>query len=131
MDFGTWYDALVKPAWTPPARTISLIWTILYPVIAVSFGFVIYQSGRGRLPWIVAFSFIINLLANLFFFPFFSGLRNLPLATVDILIVWGTLVWMIVAVWPHFRWVAFAQLPYLAWVSIATVLQVSILVKNG
>jgi translocator protein len=83
------------------------------------------------LPWIVALPFVINLVANLLFFPLFSGLRNLPLATVDILIVWGTIVWMIAAVWPHFRWVAFAQLPYLIWVSIATVLQVSIMVRNG
>jgi hypothetical protein len=30
--------------------------------------------------------------------------QNLPLASVDILVVLGTIVWMIVAVWPHFRW---------------------------
>jgi hypothetical protein len=25
MDFRTWYDALAKPAWTPPPGTIGLI----------------------------------------------------------------------------------------------------------
>ena len=131
MNFRTWYDQLIKPAWTPPPGTISLIWTILYPIILISVGFVLYKAFRGGLPWLVALPFIINLVVNILFMPVFGGLRNLPLAAVDILIVWGTIVWMIVAVWPHFRWVAVALLPYLVWVSIATVLQVTITVRNG
>jgi tryptophan-rich sensory protein len=55
----------------------------------------------------------------------------LPLATLDILIVLATIIWMVVAIWPQYRWVAVAQLPYLIWVSIATVLQVAIMVRNG
>lgn len=57
-------------------------------------------------------------------------MRNLPLAAVDILIVWATIVWMMLAVWPHSRWVAAAQVPYFVWVSIATVLQLSITWMN-
>jgi benzodiazapine receptor len=53
-------------------------------------------------------------------------MRNLPLAAVDILIVWGTIIWMSVAIWRHYRWVAVAQVPYFIWVSLATVLQLSI-----
>lgn len=54
------------------------------------------------------------------------ALRNLPLAAVDILIVWATIIWMMVAIWRHYKWVAVAQVPYFVWVSIATVLQLSI-----
>jgi hypothetical protein len=32
-------------------------------------------------------SFAVHLVANLLFMPIFSGLRNLPLAAVDIVIV--------------------------------------------
>jgi tryptophan-rich sensory protein len=53
-------------------------------------------------------------------------MRNLPLAAADILVVWSTIVWMMLAIWPHHRWVAVAQVPYFVWVSIATVLQLSI-----
>jgi len=130
MDFRTWYDALSKPAWTPPSGTISLIWTILYPIILISFGFVFYKAFRGGIPWMVAFPFIINLVANILFMPLFGRLRNLPLAMVDILIVLGTIIWTMAAIWPHYRWVAVAQVPYLVWVSIATVLQVSITLRN-
>ena len=74
--------------------------------------------------------FIINLVANLLFMPFFSGMRSVHLAAVDILVVWATIVWMIVVIWPHYKWVDAAQVPYFVWVSIATVLQLSITFWN-
>lgn len=126
MSWMEWYQGLVKPSWTPEPATIGLIWQILYPIIAVTFGFVFVQAFRRKLPWKVALPFAINLAANLAFTPIQFGLRNLPLAAADILVVWGTIPWMMVAVWPHARWVAVAQVPYLAWVSTATVLQLAI-----
>lgn len=103
---------------------------MLYPVIGVTFLFVFVQVGRGRMPRMVAVPFAINLVANLSFTPIQFGLRNLPLAAVDILVIWGTLVWMMMAVWRHSPWVAVAQGPYFVWVSIATVLQLSMTWMN-
>jgi tryptophan-rich sensory protein len=91
---------------------------------------VFVQFARGRLPLLVALPFAINLVANLIFTPIQFGMRNLPLAAVDILVVWGTILWMMLAIWPHHRWVALAQVPYFVWVSIATVLQLSITWMN-
>jgi translocator protein len=130
MPWLEWYNSLAKPGWTPAPATIGLIWQILYPVILVSFGFVVAQAIRRKVPWLVAFPFAINLVANLIFTPIQFGMRNLPLAAVDILIVWGTIIWMMIAVWKHYRWVAVAQGPYLVWVSLATVLQLSITAMN-
>jgi hypothetical protein len=56
--------------------------------------------------------FAINLVANLLFMPFFSGLRSVQLGAADIVIVWATIIWCVLAIWPHYRWVAFAQGPY-------------------
>jgi tryptophan-rich sensory protein len=130
MDWMTWYNSLAKPQWTPAPATIGMIWQILYPIIMVTFGFVFVQCARAKMPRRVAVPFAINLAANLVFTPIQFGLRNLPLASVDILIVWGTIVWMVWAVWPHARWVAIAQVPYFVWVTIAMVLQLSITVMN-
>ena len=130
MTWMNWYNSLGKPTWTPAPSTIGLIWQILYPIIVVTFGFVFVQAFRGKVPWVFALPFAINLVANLIFMPILAGLRNLPLASVDILIVWSTIIWMMVAVWPHYKWVAVAQVPYCVWVSIATVLQLSITWMN-
>ena len=82
------------------------------------------------MPTKVALPFALNLVAILLFMPIFAGLRSVPLAATDILIVGATLVWRVVAVWPHSHYVAVAQLPYFVWVSIATVLQLSIKAVN-
>ena len=130
MEWRNWYDSLAKPSWTPEPAAIGLIWQILYPIILVSFGFVFVQAIRKKVPWKVALPFGINLVANLIFTPIQFGLRNLPLAAVDILVVWGTIIWMMVVVWKQHKWVAVAQVPYFVWVSIATVLQLSITWSN-
>ena len=130
MTWMTWYDSLAKPTWTPGPATIGLIWTILYPIILVSFGFVFVQAYRRKVPRVVAVPFAVNLAANILFMPIFSGLRNVPLAAADILIVWATIIWCMLAAWPHNKLVAVAQGPYFVWVSLATVLQLSITAMN-
>ncbi|TWW08850.1 hypothetical protein E3A20_20190 [Planctomyces bekefii] len=85
---------------------------------------------RGRVGWLVALPFAVNLVSNLIITPIQFGMRNLPLAAVDILVVWITIIWCVIAIWPHFKWVAVAQVPYFLWVSLATVLQLSITAMN-
>jgi translocator protein len=130
VDWMTWYNGLAKPAWTPAPATIGLIWQILYPVILVSFGFVFVQAFRRRVSWTTTLPFAVNMAANLAFTPIQFGLRNLPLACVDILVVWASIPWLAAAIWPRYRWVALAQIPYFVWVSTATVLQLSITAMN-
>ena len=130
MTWLEWYNNLAKPSWTPPPATISLIWMILYPVIFISFGFVFLRAFQGKVSRILAVPFAVNLVANLLFMPIFSGLRNVPLAAADIVVVWATIMWCVFAVWPHYKWVGVAQVPYLVWVSIATVVQLSITAMN-
>ena len=130
MTWMDWYETLWKPDWTPAPKTIGLIWQILYPIIIVSFGFVFVQAFRQKVPRNVAIPFAINFVANLIFTPIQFGLRNLPLAAVDILIVWGTIIWMMVVIWKHHKWVTVAQVPYFVWVSTATILQLSMTWMN-
>lgn len=130
MNWREWYDALEKPSWTPEPATIGFIWQCLYPIILVTFTWVFWKASRREIPWQVALPFVINLIANLIFTPIQFGWRNLPLAALDILVVWGTIIWMVIAVWRYLPWIAMAQMPYLVWVSIATVLQLLITWKN-
>ena len=101
-----------------------------YPIILVTFGFVFVQMFRGKVGWKIALPFAINLATNVTFTPIQFGMQNLPLAAVDILVVWATIIWLAVVIWPHYRWVSLAQIPYFVWVSLATVLQLSITWNN-
>lgn len=126
MTWLEWYNSLIKPSWTPEPATIGMMWQIIYPIIFVTFTFVLVQAIRRKVPWKVVVPFAINLAANLAFTPIQFGLRSLFWAAADILLVWVTIIWLMLAIWKHYKWVAIAQVPYLAWVSVATVLQFSI-----
>ena len=78
----------------------------------------------------VAVPFALNLIFNLSYTWLQFGLRSNGLASVDVVLVLGTLVWAMVAIWPYVRWVAYANVPYLLWVSFATVLQLTITFLN-
>ena len=129
MPWIEWYDALLKPSWTPTPSTIRLIWTLLYPLILVSVGVVFVKAFRRTLPRLVALPFAVNLVANLLFMPIFAGLRNVPLAA-DIVVVWLTILWCVTAVRPNYRWVVVAQVPYFVWVTLATTIQLAIAPRN-
>ncbi|MFZ9824741.1 MAG: TspO/MBR family protein, partial [Gemmataceae bacterium] len=109
MNWLEWYNSLVKPDWTPAPGTIGTIWQILYPIILGTFGYVFMQFFRGKVTGLVALPFLINLLSNLVFTPIQFGMRNMPLASVDIMIVWTSIIWLMIAIWPYHRWVAIAQ----------------------
>ena len=130
MNTYNWYSQLIKPSWSPPSWLFGPVWTVLYVMITVSFGTVFYKTFIGKIPWIVALPFALNLIFNFAFTPLQFGLKNNLLAAIDILLVLGTLVWAILAIYPHIRWVAYFQIPYLLWVSFATVLQLTITYLN-
>jgi benzodiazapine receptor len=126
----TWYEALITPSWAPPAWLFGPVWAVLYAIIAVSFTYVLYLGITKRIPRIVLLPFALNLVFNLLFSPIQFGLQNNLLATVDIFLVLGTLIWALIAIYPYARWVSLVNIPYLLWVSFATVLQVTITVLN-
>ena len=130
MNAYNWYTQLIKPSWAPPSWVFGPVWSVLYIIIAASFGTVFYRVITGKIPFIVALPFVLNLIFNFAFTPLQFGLKNNLLASIDILLVLGTLVWAIIAIYPHIRWVAYAQAPYLLWVSFATIVQFTITYLN-
>ncbi len=125
-----WYQALIKPEWAPPAWLFGPVWSVLYIIIAVSFGYVFYLYYKGVVPFLVILPFILNLLFNFAFTPIQFGLKNNLLATIDILLVLTTLIWALYAIYHYVPWVSYINLPYLAWVCFASVLQLTITYLN-
>ncbi|ALM09843.1 MAG TPA: tryptophan-rich sensory protein [Candidatus Peribacter riflensis] len=125
-DTALWYAAQKKPFFAPPAWIFGPVWTVLYVIILISFSFVLWKVIKGHWSAWVIVPFGINLVANLAFSPIQFGLRNNLLAFLDILVVLGSLIWMLRTVAPLSAWVMWAQVPYLLWVSFATVLQASV-----
>ncbi|OGZ06073.1 MAG: TspO protein [Candidatus Lloydbacteria bacterium RIFCSPHIGHO2_01_FULL_49_22] len=124
------YAALVKPFFAPPAWIFGPVWSVLYLIIAGSFGYVGYLFYLKRIPFAVLLPFILNIIFNLAFTPIQFGIKNLPLASLDIILVLITLAWAMWAIFPIARWVAYVNIPYFLWVSFATILQLTITWMN-
>ncbi len=88
------------------------------------------MGWKKEIAFLVVLPFILNLIFNFAFTPLQFGLKNNLLAAIDILLVLGTLIWLMVAIYPHAKWIAYIQIPYLLWVSFATVLQLTITYLN-
>lgn len=130
MNSYSWYATLVKPSWAPPSWLFGPVWSVLYAVIAASYGYVAYLLIQKRISFWVVVPFGLNVVFNALFTPLQFGLRSNWLASVDIVLVLVTLVWAMIAIFPHARWVALLNIPYLLWVCFATVLQFSITFLN-
>ena len=130
METYNWYQTLIKPEWAPPSWIFGPVWSVLYTIIAASFGYVAYKYFQGKIPFIVFLPFILNLVFNFAFTPLQFGLKNNLLASIDILLVLGTLVWALYVIYAYVPWVSYVNIPYLMWVSFATVLQLTITYIN-
>lgn len=133
MNTYNWYSQLIKPTWSPPSYLFGPVWTVLYIIIAYTFGTVFYRAFTGKLAWMVALPFALNLLFNFSFTYFQFGLKNNLLASIDIILILATLIWALFAVWhraPEIRFVVYANIPYLLWVTFATTLQLTITFLN-
>lgn len=125
-----WYSQLTKPSWAPPSWLFGPVWTILYVLITASFGKVFLMGWKKEITVMVVLPFILNLIFNFAFTPLQFGLKNNVLAMIDILLVFGTLIWSMIAIYPHARWITYIQIPYLLWVTFASVLQLTITYLN-
>jgi benzodiazapine receptor len=126
METKLWYAQLRKPAWAPPSWLFGPVWSVLYLIIAISFGYVFWLAATGAVSAWLALPFALNLVFNAAFTPLQFGLRSNALAAADIVLVLVTLIWALVAIYPIAPWVVYGNIPYLLWGSFATVLQFAI-----
>jgi tryptophan-rich sensory protein len=124
------YENWIRPAFAPPSEIFGIVWPILYVIIAISFGYVFYKTFKGDIPFIVALPFILNLFFNFSYTYIQFTLQSFILASIDIILVLGTIIWAMIAVYKYSKIVTYAQIPYLLWVSFATVLQFTIFYLN-
>ncbi|WP_186755812.1 TspO/MBR family protein [Echinicola salinicaeni] len=121
----TWYAGLEKPSFNPPNSVFGPVWTALYALMGVSL-YLIWQSPKTAQRTKSLKIFFVQLVLN-FCWSFIFFYFHLPgFAAIEILILWGMILWMILSFHKINHWAAYIQIPYLLWVSFASVLNISI-----
>jgi tryptophan-rich sensory protein len=114
----TWFAALRKPGFMPPAAAFPIAWTILYICLGLALALILHARGaRGR-PLALTL-FLVQLVLNYAWSPLFFAAHKVSLAF-----------WVIAAMWLIAAATAFLffrirraagllMLPYLAWLAFA------------
>ena len=120
-DESRWYQALVKPALTPPGWVFPVAWTSLYILLGLAVAMILHARGaRGR--GLAIGVFVVQLLANLAWTPLFFGAHQVGAAT---LLIVAMLILSITAtvLFGRIRTVAaWLMVPYMVWISFAGLL---------
>lgn len=125
----SWFAALRKPYYMPPAWAFPVAWTVLYVLMGFALAMIVAARGaRGREAAIAIF--VVQLLLNLAWSPLFFAAHQVAaaLALIAILI-------LIVAVTIWRFWVirpvaGVLLLPYLAWLGLAAALNYAVMDLN-
>lgn len=120
------YHALLKPSWAPPPWIFTPVWTTIYILMAISFGYVINLYMVGVFSFSILLPFVLNLFFNFSFTLLQFKIRNNVLSLIDVILVWVTLVWMMFIIYELVPWVVYMNIPYLIWVTYAVALQATI-----
>ncbi|MDP2648347.1 MAG: TspO/MBR family protein [Patescibacteria group bacterium] len=126
----SWYSQLAKPALTPPDAAFSVVWLILYALMAVALAIV--WNHRPFAPHVegwVRFYFV-QLLFNAAWTLFFFGLHAIFIAFIDILFLAFIIISLVAGAFEIDRRAAYLLMPHLAWVLFAAYLNLGIWLIN-
>lgn len=113
----TWYVTLKKPAWVPSGRTIGLVWTALYLLMAAAAWLVWRELGLDALVPLIVYS--VQLVLNALWSILFFRRRNPRAALIEIVVLWAAILATLLDFWSISLLAGILFVPYLAWVTFA------------
>ena len=117
-----WYDALRKPAWTPPKWAYAPVWTALYALMGLA-AWRVLRAGGGPCPLAL---YGVQLALNAAWTPLFFGARDLDLASWDAVALVGATLGTALAFHAADGPAGWLMAPVVAWVALAAALTLSV-----
>jgi tryptophan-rich sensory protein len=145
-DLGPWYRSLVQPPWKPPDVVFGPVWTLLYTLTAWAGARAWWAAGsatgvhalgpeaapalaRRRQQTVLA-AFLLNALLNVLWSVLFFQARRPDWALIEIVLLTGSVLWLIALCAQLDRLAARLLLPYLAWVLFAATVNAGVVRLN-
>ena len=122
-------ETVRKPPLTPPGIVFSIVWTILYALMAIGAARVAASPDSPQRQKAMN-EFIIQLVLNFFWSMIFFNVRSYGYALLWLVILWMFVTRMVCAFRTVDRTAARIQIPYLAWVTFAVYLNYGVWLLN-
>ncbi|MEK6888860.1 MAG: TspO/MBR family protein [Nanoarchaeota archaeon] len=124
-----WY-ILIRPGLSPPDHIFSIVWPVLYALIALSFYFA-WNSAKPKEREIVDWGYGLNIFFNAMWGFLFFGLKNPLAGFVDIVLILTSLIWIMQITWKIEKEAFWLLVPYLLWIIFAMVLNLQAIYNLG
>ena len=121
------YDTLTKPFLSPPSLLFSIMWTVLYFLMGISYGILKIRHLDDTKIKII---YYLQLFVNAFWSIFFFSLKWRLFSFIWILLLDFLVGWMIVLFYRKNKTASLLQLPYLCWILFASYLTLAIYLLN-
>lgn len=129
-DLGDWYRQLAKPSWQPPDWLFGPAWTLIFALTAWSALRGWLRAPVAERAWLIGLFFLNGFLNVLWSLLFFRAQRP-DWALIEVVFLWLSIIWLMLAVGRHDRMAAWLLLPYLAWVAFAGYLNLTVVRLNA
>jgi tryptophan-rich sensory protein len=129
MNSRDWYLNLNKSTLTPPNYVFSIVWSVLYLLLLISF-LIIYKDPIC-FPFCTALIFFLSqLFFNLIWTPLFFQAKNIKLALLDLVFVIIFTIITIVLFYKINPLASYLLIPYILWLFLAFHLNYYIFINN-
>ncbi|MDO8528634.1 MAG: TspO/MBR family protein [Nanoarchaeota archaeon] len=122
-----WYQK-IKPYITPPNWVFSVVWNVLFALIALSLYFVwIKSKADKKQKKKIAIVYAVNLFLNVLWVFLFFIVRSPEAAMIELVILWISILYMIGFVHKIDKKSQFLLVPYALWVAYAAAINAIII----
>lgn len=121
----TWFQTLIQPSFQPPNWLFGPAWTLLYALMGVASAW-IWKKRKNKKARMALWIYGVQLFFNFIWSVIFFGWHSPFWALIDIVILWGLIMFMMMKFYAIDKKAGWILVPYLAWVTFATVLNFAI-----
>lgn len=121
------YEILQKPPLSPPGFIFGIVWSVLYLLMGIAYGILIYKGQSNKeISKIYWTQLIVNLIWPILFFVFKARLFS----SIWIIILLILVTNMILKFYKANKIVGYSQILYLLWIIFATYLNIGVYILN-
>ena len=121
-----WYALANKPSFNPPNWIFAPVWTTLYILMGIALYLVWKSTATASIKQTAILLFVVQLTLYFFWSILFFKFQLTGWAFVEIIAMWGAILFTILWFGKISSTAAWLLVPYICWVSFASLLNYSI-----